>query len=147
MNAQENKEMVRGIFDLINRKDFEGIIKHFDKNAESTIIPREQIFKGPEGFKQMLQFRFNISSEVKYDVTNIVGCEDAVVAEYNLKGKQDGKYNVPEIGEFPASGKTINLKCCDLIKIQNDKIASWKSYTDLTTVMRQIGILHELVHH
>lgn len=147
MTAQENKEIVRGILDLINRKDFEGTLKFFDNNAESTIIPREKIYKGPEGFRQFLQLRGNIASDTKYEVANIVSCEDTVAVEYTLKGKQDGPYPLPEGGEFPASGKNIDLKCCDLIKIQNGKVISWKSYTDLYTVMHQLGVLHELAHH
>ncbi|HEX2869467.1 MAG TPA: ester cyclase [Ignavibacteriales bacterium] len=147
MTAQENKDIVRGIIDLINRKDFEGTMKYFDINAESTIIPREKTYKGPEGFKQLLQLRKNIASETKYDVTNIVSCEDTVVVEYNLKGKNDGPYPIPEGGEFPASGKNIDLKCCDLVNIQNGKVTSWKSYTDLHTVMHQIGFFHEMEHH
>lgn len=147
MTAQENKEIISGILEMINRGDFEGTGKFFDKDAETTIIPRENIFKGPEGFRQFLQFRMNISSDVKYDVAKIVSCEDTVAVEYALKGKNDGKYPLPDFGEFPASGKNINLKCCDLITIQNGKITNWKSYTDLTTIMRQIGILHELIHH
>ncbi|MGE5496809.1 MAG: ester cyclase, partial [Syntrophothermus sp.] len=100
-----------------------------------------------EGFRQFLQFRRSISSDVKYEVAKIVSCEDTVAVEYTLKGKNDGKYPLPEFGEFPASGKNISLKCCDLITMQNGKITNWKSYTDLSTIMRQIGILHELVHH
>lgn len=147
MTAQENKEIVRGIIDLINRKDFEGTLKFFDNDAESTIIPREKIYKGPEGFKQFLELRNNISSDTKYEITDIVSCEDTVAVEYNLKGKHDGPYPIPEGGEFPASGNTIDLKCCDLIKIQNEKVISWKSYTDLHTVMHQIGFMHEMAHH
>lgn len=147
MTAQENEEIVRSIFRAINLGDFESALKFFDRNAESAIIPREHVYKGPEGFRQFLELRKSISSDVKYDVTNIVSCEDTVAAEYGLKGKNDGKYPFPGGDEFPPSGKNINLKCCDLIKIHNGKVISWKSYTDLVTVMRQIGILHELMHH
>lgn len=147
MTAQENKEIVRGIFDSVNRRDFDSIAKYFDNNAETTIVPRENIFKGPDGFKQFLKFRMSISSDIMYDVTNIAGCEDTVAAEYNLRGKFDGTYPVPEGEDFHATGKPINLKCCDLITIKDEKIIRWRSYTDLYTIMRQIGIIQEITHH
>lgn len=147
MTAQENKEIISGIFEKINQNDYQGTLKFFDDNSQTSIVPRDNIFKGPEGFRQFLQFRKSISSDVKYEVTKIAGCEDTVAVEYVLKGINDGKYPFPEFGEFPPSGKNINLKCCDLITMENGKIINWKSYTDLTTIMRQMGVLHELVHH
>lgn len=147
MTAQENSKMIRTIFDALNRRDFDTIQKHIATNAEIINIPRDQTFKGPEGVRQLMQNRINIASDGKCEIKNLIACEDAVAVEYTTKGKHDGMFITPFEGEFPATGKTINLKYFDSITIQNGKITKWHTYFDMATVMRQIGILHEMVHH
>lgn len=147
MIPQENITIIREIFDSLNQRDFEKVEKQIADTAEINIIPRSQTLKGPEGVRQFMQNRLSIATNGMSEVKNIIACEDTAVVEYTMKGTHDGIFTTPSEGEFQPTGKTIDLPFCDLITIKDGKVTKWVSYFDLATIMRQIGILHEVVHH
>jgi steroid delta-isomerase-like uncharacterized protein len=62
-----------------------------------------------------------------------------VVLELTWRGKHTGPMQTPG-GEVPATGKSIELRACQIIEIEGGKAKSMRHYFDMMTMMQQLGL-------
>ncbi|WP_326984390.1 nuclear transport factor 2 family protein [Chryseobacterium sp. MYb264] len=65
--------------------------------------------------------------------------ENTVVVELSLNGTHKGPLQLPS-GTIEPTGKTIEVPCCDVFKIENGKVKSFHCYTAGTILMGQLGL-------
>jgi len=76
----------------------------------------------------------------KGTITKSIASGDDVVLEVTWNGTQTGEMRGP-LGTVPPSGKRVNVRAVQVIKVQGDKIAGAQHYFDLMTLLQQIGAL------
>jgi ketosteroid isomerase-like protein len=64
---------------------------------------------------------------------------DVVVVELAIRGTQDGPLLTPE-GTVSASGKTIDVPCCDVFRLKDGKVTSFHCYNAASIMMQQLGL-------
>jgi steroid delta-isomerase-like uncharacterized protein len=64
---------------------------------------------------------------------------DTVVLEVTWRGKHTGPLQTPT-GQIPATGKSIELRACQVFEIANGKAQSMRQYFDMATLMQQLGV-------
>jgi steroid delta-isomerase-like uncharacterized protein len=64
---------------------------------------------------------------------------DTVVLEVTWKGTHKGPLQTPA-GEIAATGKTIELRACQVFEIAGGKARSMRHYFDMATLMQQLGV-------
>jgi steroid delta-isomerase-like uncharacterized protein len=62
-----------------------------------------------------------------------------VVLELTWRGKHTGPMQTPG-GEIPATGKSIEIRACQIIEIEGGKAKSIRHYFDMMTMMQQLGL-------
>ena len=67
---------------------------------------------------------------------------DTVVVCFTGRGTNPGPRATPA-GEMAATGREARVRFCDVIEFENGKIARGRSYFDMATMMRQLGLTPE----
>ena len=62
-----------------------------------------------------------------------------VVLEITWTGKNTGPLQIPG-GEIPATGKSIEIRSCQVVEIKNGKPQVMRHYFDMMTLMQQLGL-------
>ena len=65
--------------------------------------------------------------------------DDTVVLELRWRGTHKGPLDLPT-GKVDSTGKSIDVRACQVIELANGKTRSIRHYFDLATMLRQLGI-------
>jgi steroid delta-isomerase-like uncharacterized protein len=64
---------------------------------------------------------------------------DKVVLEVTWRGTHTGPLQTPN-GEIAATGKSIEIRACQIVEVEDGKAKSMRQYFDMMTMMRQLGL-------
>ena len=73
-------------------------------------------------------------------ITKSFSAGDHAVLEVNWKGTHTGELRGPQ-GTIPPTGKRVDLKAVQVVRVEGDKIAEVRHYFDLMTLLQQIGAI------
>lgn len=65
--------------------------------------------------------------------------ENTVIVELSLNGTHNGPLQLAS-GTLEPTGKTIEVPCCDVFKIENGKVKSFHCYNAGTILLGQLGV-------
>src|SRR5439155_25479150 len=112
-----------------------------NEDVEVVLIPFGQTFHGREGFRQFMAGFKQAFPDLAVTVTNQVASEDQVVNEFRWRGTHTGPLMSPQ-GEIPPTGKPVEgAVVCEVLGIRNGKVASLRNYQDVSTWLRQLGLV------
>ena len=143
--VQQNTTIAKGIYNAFNSHDFVSGEKLIDDTAELTIVPFNMTLLGKPGYNQLSQGWANAFPDGYCDVTNIIASEEGYVAEFVGRGRHTGPLVSPE-GQIMPTGRRVDVPFVEIVKIRNGKIVSLKEYFDISTMMKQLGLVPELKH-
>ena len=70
-----------------------------------------------------------------------VASGNTVVLEITWRGTHKGPLMTPK-GEIPPTGKSIEIRACQVVEVANDKVKSVRHYFDMGSLLRQLGVEH-----
>ena len=70
-----------------------------------------------------------------------VASGNTVVLEITWRGTHQGPLKTPD-GEIPPTGKSFELRACQVVEVANDKVKSVRHYFDMGSLLRQLGVEH-----
>ena len=76
-------------------------------------------------------------SKATFDNAYVSG--NTVVIELTWRGTHTGPLNLPS-GSVPGTGKSIEMRACNVFEITGDKASMQRQYFDMATMFRQLGI-------
>ena len=65
--------------------------------------------------------------------------DTSVALELRWRGTHQGPLNLPT-GKVDATGKSIDMRACQIIEVASGKTRSIRHYFDIATMLRQLGI-------
>ena len=71
---------------------------------------------------------------------NVIESGNMVAAEIKTTVRHTGTMSTPGRDILP-TGNTVVIEEVSVVKAEEDKIVSWRSYYDMLGVMRQLGII------
>lgn len=141
MSAQDNKKMAQQLYEAFNKQDFDSCLAMATDDVEVVLIPFDQTFHGHAGFKEFMGGFKNAFPDLKVTLTNQVTTDDQVVNECSWTGTHTGPLMSPA-GEIPPTGKKVEgAQFCEVWGIKNDKLASLHNYQDVSSWLRQLGLV------
>ncbi len=140
MSAQENSRIVRSIYTAYNDRRFDDAIEDVAPGAEIVNVATGNVARGPQGFRTFLEGWATAFPDSRVAVTNVIASDDQVTVEFTGRGTHTGPLQTPA-GAVPATGRRVEISFCDVIKMQGGKVAGLRTYFDLATMMRQLGLL------
>lgn len=136
----DTSSLVREVYDAYNERQFDRAADLVTDDYAFTMVPTGQTFNGPDGMREFLQTWATGFPESSVEITNIVLGESQAAVEYTGRGVHSGPLRSPA-GEIPATGKRVELQFCDVFSIRDGKLAGGRTFFDMATMMRQLGLL------
>lgn len=140
MSAQDCETMVRSSYDAYSRRDFDRARSAVAEKLEFAIVATGETVRGREGWGQMLRGWATALPDSQVEIANVVAAGDHVCVEFAVWGTHTGPLHSPA-GPIPPTGRTVELRFCDVIKCADGKIVGRHSYFDLATLMQQLGLV------
>jgi steroid delta-isomerase-like uncharacterized protein len=138
MSVESNKEFARRWF-ATDLKTFKEMIA---ENKRDEWFAPGFVFHSSAGNLDMNAYipfmadYFNPFPDFKFEVLDLIGEKDKVVARYITTGTHKLAYR-----GIPASGKRINVNCMMILRLSEGKLAEAWSIVDSLTMLTQIGAI------
>ena len=144
MTAQDNVTLSRSLADLYNSHQsdpawLDKSVAAFAADSTFTNVPRGITLPGRDGYKQFVLFFTEAFPDSRIEITNIFATEDQLVLEYTGRGTNTGPLHLPT-RDVPATGRSGELRLCDVFQIRNGKITSYHTYYDTMTLLQNLGL-------
>jgi len=145
MTTQDTVAFVRSLYDLYNSRQsdpawLEKGVAAYAADSTLTNVPLGVTLPGPEGFKQLVLFFAEAFPGSRIEITHVVATEDQAVVEFTGRGTNTGPLHLPT-GDVPATGRSVELRFCEVFQISNGKIVSQHTYYDTMTMLQQLGLV------
>jgi steroid delta-isomerase-like uncharacterized protein len=133
MSIEENKELIRRIYDLWNRKDLEAVFKlHAPGYLEHS---PERTMSLEEAKKFDAQF-FQAFPDVISTIEDLIAEADKVAGRVTWRGTQTGEF----MG-IPPTGNKAEMTNTAIFRIAGGKLAEVWATIDELRFMRQLGVI------
>jgi steroid delta-isomerase-like uncharacterized protein len=138
----DNISFVRSLYEAWNARDFDRGAEAMAPNGKITIAGTGDVFEGAEGSRAYGASWADGFPDGQITIDNIFGDGDMVVAQFTGRGTHTGTL-VTSMGSIPATGRSLTIKLCDVVQLEDQKIVAQTSYFDTGSMMAQLGLLPE----
>ena len=131
MSIKENKELIRRVVDLWNKRDVEGFFK---------LCAPEYIEHLPTGEKTLEELKnyapkfYNTFPDIQIIIKDMVAEDDKVVTRWVMHGTHEAS-----MIDIPATGKRVMVKGVTIKRIASGKVVEEWALIDMLGLMQQIG--------
>jgi ketosteroid isomerase-like protein len=124
MTSEQNKEIVRGLWDALYRRDWDALAGFFDARSEYTDVPSpaDDVARGPALIVARLRLGLERISGYEHDLRLMVAEGDTVVTEHT------------ETWHWH-TGEQVTLPFVSVHELRDGTIVRWWDYWDLQTLM------------
>ena len=134
--SEENKAVIRRLVEEVYN---EGNLDVVDELVapdlfDHAAVPEHQ--HGIDGFKHVLEWVRGTSSDVHYDIDDIIAEGDKVAVRMTQSGTHTGP-----IRDIPPTGKRFSVDYVHWFRLADGKIAEMWAVRDDLTRMQQLGLL------
>jgi steroid delta-isomerase-like uncharacterized protein len=136
----DNISLIRSLYDAWNARDFEQGAEAMAPDGKITLAGTGDVFEGPDGSRAYSASWANGFPDGQVTVDNIFGDGDRVVVEFTGRGTHTGTLET-SMGSIPATGRSMTIKLCDVVQLENGKIVAQTSYFDTGSMMAQLGLM------
>jgi steroid delta-isomerase-like uncharacterized protein len=142
LSVQLNKDIARRVFDEIWSR---GRLELTDDVLASDFVGRPgglgEPFEGPKGAKEFLARLREGFPDMTFAVENLIAEGDFVAARWVATGTHDGEF----MGAEP-SGRPVKFGGMTMLSFEDGLIRAGWTELDAVTMLRQIGVIGDLVH-
>lgn len=133
MSLEDNKAVIRGLFDAFNTGDLNALDGVFAASAVDH-MPIEGQAPGVEGFKQRIAALRTSLPDASFTIESMIAEKDIVAERWTLRGTHGGEF----MG-IPATGKQVKADMMSFNVLVDGKIVErWRIFDSLD-VMQQLG--------
>ncbi|ADG11420.1 hypothetical protein B7G68_15260 [Caulobacter segnis] len=131
-------EHIRRLYDAVNAKDLATIAAFGCEESEWLDVPFDYLATGARAIIDPWAAWFGYFPDSYSDPVHITALGDTVVAQGLTKATHKGAFPSPA-GRLDPTGRTIEVRFCDVYRLRGDKIIRADSYFDFYSLLRQIA--------
>jgi steroid delta-isomerase-like uncharacterized protein len=143
MAESENARLARTFYESWNERDFDRGAELVAEDGAITIVGSGERFEGPDGSRRFSHMWADAFPDGRVEIESLIEAGDRVAVEYVGRGTQTGPLVSP-MGEIPATGRTVELRLCDVYEFRNAKVQALRTYFDTSSLMQQLGLMPEM---
>jgi predicted ester cyclase len=122
-----------------NAGDLDGVM---DLYAEDSVqLMPDGTFEGRRAIRDRLAKELAAFSDIAHRYVSYVEQGDAFADEWVFVGTHSGPLVLPDGAELPATGKRVEVKGMELVRVRDGKIVVDKLHYDNLAVAVQLGLL------
>ena len=141
--AQNNATTARRLYQDWNKRDFDHLAGLYGRNCEIVVVGSGTRFEGLEGAKEYARMWADGFPDGQIKVDTVIATEREVVVEFTGTGTHTGTLRAPG-GEIQATGRSVTLQVCDVLRFQRGQVKSLHSYFDSAALLTQLGVMPEM---
>jgi len=130
---EENKEVIRRWFDMINEHDLSMIDYAISDDYSVSEFGME--LKGPEALKQAFTTGFAGFPDLNYRIDDLIAQGDKVAVRYTRTGTHSGEYH-----GFAPNNKWTEVTGAFFYRLAGGKIVEALGYSDRLALLQQMGV-------
>ena len=134
MSTEQNKELVRRMFDRILRGDTQDVAEIFAPdwvNVDTALPP----MKGIDGARMLLTLFSSAFPGSRVEFIQMIGEGDKVAAHFSFSGTHKGAFlNVPP------TGKSFSVTGTGIFRVKDGKLVENRVVFDALALMQQLGV-------
>lgn len=134
---RSNGEIIRGLYEAVNKKDLEYIRNLGADFSEWLDVPFNYTTTGENAIIDPWASWFNIFPDATCEVRSLVALGDYVIAQGIGRGTHKGDFNSPA-GLLKPSGVSMQVNFCDVYQLKDGKIKRADSYFDFYGLLQQL---------
>ena len=132
------RAVVEQYFKLVNAGDLDGVRALLTPDAE--FVAPGPVSGGPDMVVAWMGPFLEAFPGIDHQIDHLVESGDDVSTEITVRGTQTKPMVTPQ-GELPATGKSIELKAVNVMRMHDGHIAQLRIYFDQMSFMGQLGLL------
>jgi len=133
--SEENKAAVRDCFEQASQGNFDAL--HAIVSPDYVCHPEEA--RGPQGLAEMVQVYRDALSGLNVTIEQQFTEGDYVATRTTIRGRHDG-----DLMGTPPTGRDVEFGGLTISRCRDGKIEEEWELVDVTTLLRQVGVLPEL---
>jgi steroid delta-isomerase-like uncharacterized protein len=122
-----------------NRHEFDRTLATFE-HPRYELVPTGDVYDGPEEVAAYYRETRNAFPDQRNELIALHHSDDAVIIEAMLRGTHLGNYR-----GLPPTGRPFEMRFCAVFEFEEDRLVCERAYFDAATVLRQLGIAHNLL--
>lgn len=135
----DNLTLARRLYEGWNERAYDELADAMAPDGKIVNVSTGDTFEGPEGSRAYNTAWADGFPDGRIEIDNIFASGDNVVVEFTGRGTHTGTL-VTSMGEFPATGRSLTLRLCDVIQFRDGKVAKHHTYFDSGSMMAQLGL-------
>ncbi|MFF5408267.1 nuclear transport factor 2 family protein [Streptomyces misionensis] len=140
--SNDNEKIIRNAYQVAEVQDIPGWISCFTEEGTFTDMSVGITYRGQDVGQPVVNYA-EAFPDMHRELYDVYVKGDIVVVELSLNGTHQGPLNTP-MGVIPPTGKTIQVPCCDVFRLDDGKIESFNCYPSGTVLFGQLGVLTNL---
>lgn len=132
------KELVDRAWAAFEAQDAGMLGEVFHADAE-MVMPGASL-RGPEQIAQMCKGWWDALPDLRHETMDSFEAEGCIACEIRVIGTHTGPMVGPS-GVVPATGRKLDWRSCDYVRIEGGKIRSWHAYFDQVELFTQLGLM------
>lgn len=146
MAGPSPETVARILYNAYGSRDFEKAAEWVAEDALLTNAATGDVYTGPAGYLDYVRGLASAYPDLRVEVLDIMGADDGAAVQYVLRGTHTGALVSPA-GFIPATWAQVELRICDVLDIEGEKVRGLVTYFDAATLLRQLGLLQNSPLH
>lgn len=142
MSDADNSELVKLMLRRLDANDISRLVELMSPDVEFTDPTGTS--RGRAAMAERLTAQAEAFSQNHTEIKTLANCSDTVTLELVVTTTHTGTLRAPQ-GDVPATGKTISIPYCNVVRIEAGLVDSVHLYFDQLEFMAQLGLLPQPV--
>jgi ketosteroid isomerase-like protein len=117
--------------------DIETFLSCFSEDGYARNVPAQMDFRGAD-IALVASGMADGFPDIHREIFSVDVAEDMVVVELAIRGTHLGTLMTPD-GPLAATGKVIDVPCCDVFRMKNGKVAAFHCYNTSGIMQHQLA--------
>ena len=135
------RELLDRYVERYNAGDLEGVMELYADDAVQGMP--DGVFEGRAAIRERLANELDAIPDVTHTVMSFVEQGDAFADEWTFVGTHTGPFRLPDGSALPPTGKRVEIRGMELVKVRDGKIVLNTLYYDNVAALAQLGLIPE----
>jgi ketosteroid isomerase-like protein len=138
VKGEKYRGLLEEYVERYNKGDLDGVMELYAEDAVQ-LMP-DGFFEGRSVIRARLAKELEAFSELAHRYTSYVEQGDAFADEFVFVGTHTGPVTLPDGTELPPTGRRIEVRGMELVRVRDGKVVLDNLYYDNTAVAAQLGL-------
>jgi predicted ester cyclase len=138
--TQDAMSQASALMEPFNRRDFDAMIAMSGGSVDYTDVALGLHITDADDFRAAMQGWVSAFSDLHATVLSAVCDGDLLAYEARFEGTHDGPLQTP-MGAIPPSGRRVANSSGFFVRLDGDRVAEVRDYSDTLTLLAQIGAI------